>query len=79
MRVELEMPPAASLEDTQVLALPQRAGIRHRTELPPPVRLINVVTDPILLRRLLAGLRQLPTGRSDGEDTTNPDTESEDR
>lgn len=79
VRVELEIPPAGSMEDIQVLALPRREGIRRRMELPPPVRPINVVTDPILLQRLLTGLRQLPTDQPDGEDTTNPDTESEDR
>jgi hypothetical protein len=76
VRIELEIQP--SIEDTQVLALPLGVGVRRRARLPPPASPIDVVTDPVLLQRLLDGLRRLPTDRPQGEEPTNPDTARED-
>lgn len=76
VRVELETPP--SIQDTQVLALPLGVGVRRRTKLPPPALPVDVVTDQVLLQRLLDGLRQPPTAQPQDEDPINPDTARED-
>lgn len=80
VRVELEIPPDGSLEDTQELALPRRAGRPHRQMFPAPARPVEIMTNPVLLQRVLDGLRQLDTDEPPGDEhTTNPNTTREDR
>lgn len=75
-RVDLEVPPAGSLEDTQELVLPRRTGFPRRPVPPPPARPIEVMGDPVLLRRVLDGLHRLRTGDpSENPPATEPDSD----
>lgn len=80
VRVALEIPPVGSLEDTQELALPRRAGLPRGQVPPVPARPVEMITDPVLLQRVLDGLRQLDTDDPPGDGrTTHTDITNEDR
>lgn len=79
MRAELEISPASSVEDVD-LAFPRQAGFRRRQLFPSPAQPVEVMTDPVVLQRVVDGLRQLNTdGPSSGGPTAHIDMERKDR
>lgn len=78
VRVELEISPASSVENMD-LALPRQAGFRRRQLFPSPARPVEMMADPVVLQRVVDGLRQLNTdGPSSGGPTAHTDIERKD-
>jgi hypothetical protein len=80
VRLDLEVPPTGSPDNTQELVLPRRIGFPRRPVPLTPARPVEAMGDPILLRRLLEGLHRLRTGDPhEGRPATDPDRIQEDR
>jgi hypothetical protein len=78
VRVELGIPPAGSLEDTEELALPRRDGFFDRPTPPALTAPIEVTNDPLVLQRVLDGLRRWNPGEPTSRPpSTDPDSRTE--
>ncbi|MEO6082994.1 MAG: hypothetical protein ABIQ18_07790, partial [Umezawaea sp.] len=68
-----------SVEDVDP-ALPRQAGFRRRHLFPSPAQPVEVMTDPVVLHRVVEGLRRLNTdGPSSGGPTAHIGMEGKDR